>query len=66
MKKYIQPEIEVKVSNLEMFMQVPSKTLPVSDDETINDGKDVLTKEREGGNHKYKGPKYKVQITKYN
>ena len=48
MKKYIQPEIEVKVSNLEMFMQVPSKTLPVNNDETINDGKDVLTKEREG------------------
>jgi hypothetical protein len=48
MKNYIQPEIEVKVSNLEMFMQVPSKTLPVSDDETINDGKDILTKEREG------------------
>ena len=48
MKKYIQQEIEVKVSNLEMFMQVPSKTLPVSDDETINDGKDILTKEREG------------------
>ena len=47
MKKYIQPEIEVKVSNLEMFMQVPSKTLPVSDDETINNQDDILTKERE-------------------
>ena len=46
MKKYIQPEIEVKVSHLEMYMQ--SQSLPVNNDETINDGKDILTKEREG------------------
>ena len=47
MKKYIQPEIEVKISNLEMFMNVPS--LPVNNEETINDSKDILTKEREEG-----------------
>ncbi|GEM_PF-2124334 len=47
MKKYIQPEIEVKISNLEMFMNVPS--LPVNNEETINDPKDILTKEREEG-----------------
>ncbi len=45
MKKYIQPEIEVKVSNLEMFMQVPS--LPKGTD-PIDDDSQILTKEREG------------------
>jgi hypothetical protein len=47
MKKYIQPEIEVKVSHLEMFMQNPSPVLPVNNDETINNQDDILTKERE-------------------
>ena len=45
MKKYIQPEIEVKVSNLEMLMQAAS--LPVGS-ETVNDPNEILTKEREG------------------
>jgi hypothetical protein len=44
MKKYIQPEIEVKISNLEMFMQVPS--LPIKN-EPIEEN-EILTKEREG------------------
>ena len=47
MKNYIQPEIEVKVSNLEMFMQVPSKTLPVNDDTSIDNSDQILTKEHE-------------------
>ena len=48
MKKYIQPEIEVKVSNLEMFMQTGSPTLPVNNETTIENSDDILTKEREG------------------
>ena len=48
MKKYIQPEIEVKVSNLEMFMQNESPTLPKDDSTPIGDPNDILTKEREG------------------
>ena len=47
MKKYIQPEIEVKVSHLEVFMQAPSKTLPVNDDTSIDNSDQILTKERE-------------------
>ena len=46
MKKYIQPEIEVAVSNLEMFMQNPS--LPKGTD-PIDDDSQILTKEREEG-----------------
>ena len=46
MKKYIQPEIEVKVSNLEMVMQ--NASLPVGK-ETVDDPNDILTKEREEG-----------------
>ena len=46
MKKYIQPEIEVKVSNLEMFMQ--NASLPVGK-ETVDNPNDILTKEREEG-----------------
>ncbi len=71
MKKYIQPEIEVKVSHLEMFMQAPSKTLPVNDDTSIDNSDQILTKRsakssNTNGNHKNKGPKYKVQRTKHN
>ena len=46
MKKYIQPETEVKVSNLEMFMQPAS--LPKGE-EPIDDPNAILTKEREEG-----------------
>jgi hypothetical protein len=46
MKKYIQPEIEVKVSNLEVFMQPAS--LPKGE-EPIDDPTAILTKEREEG-----------------
>ena len=46
MKKYIQPETEVKVSNLEVFMNVPS--LPINNEETIENSDDILTKERDG------------------
>ena len=46
MKNYIQPEIEVKVSSLEMFMNVPS--LPVNNETPIENPDDILTKEREG------------------
>ena len=46
MKKYIQPEIEVKVSNLEMFMQ--TQFLPLNSETTIENSDDILTKEREG------------------
>ena len=49
MKKYIQPVIEVKVSNLEMFMQTGSPTLPVTNETTVDDPNDILTKEREEG-----------------
>ncbi|MBO7558653.1 MAG: hypothetical protein J6T52_09190 [Bacteroidaceae bacterium] len=45
MKKYIQPEIEVKVSHLEVIMQ--NQSLPVNDDTTIDNQDDILTKERE-------------------
>ena len=45
MKKYIQPEIEVAVSNLEMFMQ--NASLPKGTD-PIDDESQILTKEREG------------------
>ena len=44
MKEYIQPEIEVKISNLEMFIQVPS--LPKGDEPITEE--EILTKEREG------------------
>ena len=47
MKNYIQPEIEVKVSHLEMFMNVPS--LPVNNDTPIDSSDQILTKEREEG-----------------
>ena len=47
MKKYIQPEIEVKVSNLEVFMQTQS--LPLNSETTIENSDDILTKEREEG-----------------
>ena len=46
MKKYIQPETEVKVSNLEVFMQTQS--LPLNSETTIENSDDILTKEREG------------------
>ena len=46
MKNYIQPEIEVKVSNLEMFMQ--NASLPKGE-EPIDDPTAILTKEREEG-----------------
>ena len=46
MKKYIQPETEVKVSNLEMVMQ--NASLPVGK-ETVDNPNDILTKEREEG-----------------
>ena len=49
MKKYIQPEIEVKVSNLEMFMQTGSPTLPVNNETTVDNPNEILTKEREEG-----------------
>ena len=45
MKNYIQPEIEVKVSNLEMFMQ--NASLPKGE-EPIDNSNQILTKEREG------------------
>ena len=45
MKKYIQPETEVKVSNLEMFMQ--NASLPKGE-EPIDNSNQILTKEREG------------------
>ena len=45
MKKYIQPEIEVKVSHLDMFMQNPSR--PVNNDTPIDSSDQILTKERE-------------------
>ena len=44
MKKYIQPEIEVAVSNLEMFMQNQSL---IKGEEPIENPDDILTKERE-------------------
>ena len=47
MKKYIQPEMEVKVSNLEVFMQTQS--LPLNNETTVDDPNDILTKEREEG-----------------
>ena len=46
MKKYIQPETEVKVSNLEMVMQ--NASLPVGK-ETVDNPNEILTKEREEG-----------------
>ena len=46
MKKYIQPEIEVKVYNLEGIMQTQS--LPLNSETTIENSDDILTKEREG------------------
>ena len=45
MKKYIQPEIEVAVSNLEMFMQNQSL---IKGTDPIDDESQILTKEREG------------------
>ena len=49
MKKYIQPETEVKVSNLEMVMQNASPNLPINNETPIENPNDILTKEREEG-----------------
>ena len=46
MKKYIQPETEVKISKLEMVMQ--NASLPVVK-ETVDNPNEILTKEREEG-----------------
>ena len=45
MKKYIQPEIEVKVSHLEVIMQ--NQSLPVNNDTPIDSSDQILTKERD-------------------